>query len=158
MHRAQMKGWREEQRRRRMVEEGSSIIIPIVLLNFDVVSQTRVLVTVSWWAGWACAAWIARPSCRPRIARPTRWALAACPPFAWQPWRSGKSSRTLTSNPWSPPLSLLSWQTSFSWPSILSVGTWEAWSARWTLLSRRSWRPSPAWLTRWPGYSSDRHR
>lgn len=61
-----------------------------MMFTSDVVPQTGVLVTVSWWASWSCATRVPWPPRCSRVTRPTRWALAACPSFTWQAWRWGK--------------------------------------------------------------------
>lgn len=47
--------------------------------------------------------------------------------------------------------------TSLSWLSALAVGTREAWSARWALLSLGSRGASSTWFSRWSGHCSNWH-
>lgn len=138
-----------------MVQECSSVVIPIVLLNSHVVSQTGVCITVSRLASWSCVTWIPGPPRCPWVTRSTRWALATCPSFTWQTRRSGWSSRPLSPNPWSPPFSLLSCQTPLARLPILAVSTRKAWPPGWTLLSLRTWGASPTRLSRWSRHCSD---
>lgn len=55
-----------------------------MMFTSDVVPQTGILVTVSWWASWSCATRITRPPRCSCVTRTTRGARAACPSLTWQ--------------------------------------------------------------------------
>lgn len=57
------------------------------MFTSDIVPQAGVLVTVSWWTRWSRGTRITRPPWGSGVTRPTRRALAACPPFTRQAWR-----------------------------------------------------------------------
>lgn len=63
------------------------------MFTSDIVPQAGVLVTVSWWTRWSRGTRITRPPWGSGVTRPTRGALAACPPFTRQAcgWEYTKS-------------------------------------------------------------------
>lgn len=95
-------------------------IIWILLLTSNIVSQTWVLVTVSWWASCSSGTWIPRPPWWPGVTRPTSRALAACSPFTWWPWGWGVCVRRRAStwSQWSVNMYDVWWQRSTWWVGI----------------------------------------
>lgn len=70
------------------------------MFTSDVVPQTGVLVTVSWWTSWSRATRIPRSSRCSRVTRPTRGSLAACPSFTWQAWGWRKYTKSVIDKHW----------------------------------------------------------